>query len=184
MPNLRDNIPISPSRWTRGDVGREIGAWIMAEVKEALALAGINGRKIDAGGLVGTLPAGMAAAPLSIVFQFGDGQNPIVAASEREQWLECNFSGTITGYSLTSDVSGAIVIDIWKDTYAAYPPVVGDSIVAAAKPTLSGAVKAEDNVLTGWDVDIVAGDTLKVHVDSASTLAAATLTLRVMRTNT
>lgn len=50
------NSPRSSPRWARGDVGREVGAWILAEVKEALALAGINGRAIDGGHVVGVVP--------------------------------------------------------------------------------------------------------------------------------
>ena len=32
--------------------------------------------------------------------------------------------------------SGSIVIDVWKDTYANFPPIVADTITASAKPTL------------------------------------------------
>lgn len=119
---------------------------------------------------------------MSIAFQFGDGTNAIDSSTEREQWLELNFDGTIEGYSLTADVSGSIVIDLWKDTYANYPPVVGDSIVAAAKPTLSAAQKAQDTTLTGWTTTFARGQTLKAHVDSAGTVKAVTLTLYIVKT--
>lgn len=119
---------------------------------------------------------------MTIAVQFGDGANDIDAATERNQWLECNFAGTIEGYSLLADAAGAMVIDIWKDTYANYPPVVGDSITASAKPTLSSGTKSEDNTLTGWTTSIARGDILKFHVDSSTTVKAATLSLRILKT--
>lgn len=119
---------------------------------------------------------------MSIAFQFGDGTNAIDSSTEREQWLELNFAGTIEGYSLTADVSGSIVIDLWLDTYANYPPTVADTITASAKPTLSSAQKSTDSTLTGWTTAFTRGQTLKAHVDSAATLKAATLTLYIVKT--
>lgn len=49
------------SRWARGDVGREIGNWILAELRGALLLAGIDGRAIDGSHVVGVVP--VAAIP-------------------------------------------------------------------------------------------------------------------------
>lgn len=118
----------------------------------------------------------------SIVFQFGDGTNAIDSATEREQWLEFNFDGTIEGYSLTADAVGSIVIDLWKDTYANFPPAVGDTICSATKPTLAAAQKVQDTTLTGWTTAITRGNTIKAHVDSAGTIKAATLTLYVVKT--
>jgi hypothetical protein len=122
------------------------------------------------------------AKRISIAFQFGDGTNAIVAATEREQWLECNFDGTIEGYSLTADAVGSLVIDLWKDTYANYPPVVADTITASDKPTLSATQKQQNTTLTGWTTAITRGQTIKAHVDSAGTVKAATLTLYVVKT--
>ena len=56
---------------------------------------------------------------------------------------------TITQVTLLADVSGSIVLDIWKDSFANYPPTVADTITASAKPTLSGAIKSQDGTLTG-----------------------------------
>jgi hypothetical protein len=101
-------------------------------------------------------------------------------------FVEVPFACTITAATLLSTdaavTSGAIVVDIWKDTYAAYPPVVGDSITASAKPTLSSATKSKDTMLTGWVTTISAGDVLGFKVDSVSTLTRVTLTLTVQAT--
>lgn len=86
---------------------------------------------------------------------------------------------TIVSATLVADQSGSIVIDVWKDTYANYPPTVADTITASAKPTLSTAVKSQDTTLTGWTTAVAAGDTIRFNVDSASTVTRITLSLKV-----
>lgn len=88
---------------------------------------------------------------------------------------------TITGVTLLADQSGSIVVDIWKDTYASFPPTVGDTIAASAKPTLSAATKAEDTTLTGWTTGLTDGDVLRFNVDSASTVTRVTVALKLAR---
>jgi hypothetical protein len=95
-------------------------------------------------------------------------------------YIQCNFSGTITANTVLADQSGSIVIDVWKDTYANYPPVVGDSICASAKPTISAAIKSTDSTLTGWTTSVTAGDCFGFNVDSAATVTRVTLILSVV----
>ena len=96
--------------------------------------------------------------------------------------LRVPFSGTIDSVTLLADQTGSIVVDIWKDSYASYPPTVADSICASAKPTLSSAEKSEDTTLTGWTTAIAAGDILRFYVDSATTVQNVTLILKVTKT--
>jgi hypothetical protein len=92
-------------------------------------------------------------------------------------------TGTITGARLLSTdpsaTAGDIVIDVWKDSYANYPPTDADSITAAAPPTLSGANKSDDTTLTGWTTSVTAGDILGFSVDSAATVTRVTLILTI-----
>ncbi len=96
--------------------------------------------------------------------------------------LRVPFSGAINSVTLLADQTGSIVVDIWKDSYASYPPTVADSICASAKPTLSSALKSEDTTLTGWTTAITAGDILRFNVDSATTVQNVTLILKVTKT--
>ena len=96
--------------------------------------------------------------------------------------LIVDFACTINSATLLADQSGSIVIDIWKDTYANFPPTVADTITAAAKPTLSAALKSQDTTLTGWTTAIAAGATLRFNVDSVATIQRCTLSLKVTRT--
>jgi hypothetical protein len=91
------------------------------------------------------------------------------------------YNCTITAARLLADQTGSIVVDIWKDTYANFPPAVGDTITASAKPTLSTASKYEDTTLTGWTVTLSAGDYLRFNVDSITTITRATVVLTVTR---
>jgi hypothetical protein len=113
---------------------------------------------------------------LSITYVFSN-----VGAGDQGD-LTIPFNCTITEWTLLADVSGSIVIDIWEDTYANYPPTVADSITASAKPTISASTKGQSSTLTGWSPDIPAGNTLRFNVDSASTLNRVTLSLKVRRT--
>lgn len=96
--------------------------------------------------------------------------------------LEIPFACTIDRVTLLADQSGSIVVDIWKDTYANYPPTVADTITAAAKPTITTAVKSQDATLTGWTTAIAAGDILRFNVDSATSIQRVAVSLRVVLT--
>jgi hypothetical protein len=93
--------------------------------------------------------------------------------------IQVPFDCTITAARLLADQPGSIVVDIWKDSFANYPPTVSDSITASAKPTISTAAKAENTTLTGWTTGISAGDILAFTVDSASTVTRVTVVLVV-----
>ncbi len=97
-------------------------------------------------------------------------------------FIHVPYACTITAYSLLADASGDIVIDIWKDVFASFPPTVADSITAAAKPTLAAAQGVQSSVLTGWTTAIAAGDILAYNIDSVVTITQVTLTLFVTKT--
>jgi len=86
--------------------------------------------------------------------------------------LRVPFACTITDYYLLANKNVSVVIDIWKDTYANFPPTDADSITASAPPTLTGAAKAKDTTLTGWTKTIAADDILFFNVDSATVSAS------------
>lgn len=96
--------------------------------------------------------------------------------------IALDFSATINQVTLLADQSGSIVVDIWKDTYANYPPTVADTITASAKPTISSATKSKDSTLTGWTTTVSSGDTLRFNVDSATTVTRVVVILKMTRT--
>lgn len=110
-----------------------------------------------------------------------DGLGDVVTLGVKVD-LTLHFSCEIDGWTLLADQSGSIDIDIWKDTYANYPPTVADSIVGTVPPAISGANKAEGTDMEGWDGIIAIGDVLRFNVDSCSSITRATLLLHVTRT--
>lgn len=92
-----------------------------------------------------------------------------------------DFACTINAVTMLADQSGSIVVDIWKDSYANFPPTDADSITAGAPPTISSATKSQDSTLTGWTTSISGGDILRFNVDSATSIQRLTLALKVTR---
>jgi hypothetical protein len=125
---------------------------------------------------------GVNATPITAIGYAIDGGGAAITAGLLGSGLRIPFDGTIESVTLLADQTGSIVVDIWKDTYANYPPTVADSICASAKPTLSSADKSEDTTLTGWTKTINEGDVLFFNVDSASTVQNVTLILKVTKT--
>lgn len=115
-----------------------------------------------------------------IVFVIDGGGSAITTGNKG--FLEIPFACTITQATALADQSGSIVVDVWKDTYANYPPTDADSITASAPVTISSATKSQDATLTGWTTSVAAGDVLGFNVDSASTITRVTIALKVTKT--
>jgi hypothetical protein len=132
------------------------------------------------------ISAGSAATPswvtqyLSISYVIDGGGATISAGIKGD--ITVPFACAIEEWTLLADQSGSIVVDLWKDTYANYPPTVGDTITGSAKPTISAATKGQSSTLTGWTSTIAAGDTLRFNVDSCTSITRVTLSLKVYRT--
>jgi hypothetical protein len=115
------------------------------------------------------------------IFQFAiDGGGSAITTGVKGD-LVVPYKCTITAVQLLADQSGSIVVDIWKDIYANFPPVLADSITASAPPTISSATKSEDTTLTGWTLTLNAGDILRFNVNSVTTIQRVTLVLKVTR---
>lgn len=94
-----------------------------------------------------------------------------------------DYAFDLEAVTLLADQSGSIVIDLWSDAYANYPPTVADTITASAKPTLSSAANSQDATLAGWTKSIPKGNTIRINVDSAATLTRVGVALKYKRTS-
>jgi hypothetical protein len=92
------------------------------------------------------------------------------------------YAGTITGWSITANVSGNIQFDVWRASGAI--PTVANTIIsnAAFKPKLTSTNFMTSTTLTSWTLGFAAGDVFGFYVDSASTIKNATLTIRTTKT--
>ena len=88
---------------------------------------------------------------------------------------------TITSVTLMADQTGSAVIDVWKCAYASYPPTVANTITASDLPTLSSAKNSQDTTLTGWSLNLSAGDVVRFNLNSVSTLNRVVIVLGVKR---
>lgn len=96
--------------------------------------------------------------------------------------LSIDYDATINQVTLLADQTGSIVVDIWKDTYANFPPTVADTITASAKPTITTSDKSQDNTLTGWTTSIISGDILRFNVDSVTDIQRLTIIMDITKT--
>lgn len=177
---LSDGNEIDAGLIVPGDIAEQYNAY-MSRGDILPATTGNSGKYLTTDGNTlswGTVSISSTAAIGYVI----DGGGAAITAGTLKNSLRIPFACTINSVSLLADQTGSIVIDIWKDTYANYPPTVADSICASAKPTLTSAIKSEDTTLTGWTKTISAGDVLLFNVDSASTVQNVTLILKVTKT--
>jgi len=97
-----------------------------------------------------------------------DGGGSAIAA-DKKVYVRVPVSGTIIAAYIMADVSGTINIEVWKDTFANFPPLVADKISASAPIALSSSQKGEDTTLTGWTTAVTAGDVLCFNVSALAT---------------
>jgi hypothetical protein len=128
---------------------------------------------------IAAIETDLEARKYSITFIIDGGGSAITTGIKG--YIEIPFSCTIEQVTLLADQSGSIVVNIWKDIYANFPPAVGDKITASAPPTIATAEKSQDATLTGWTKSISAGDILAFNVDSCTTITRVTLSLKVKK---
>lgn len=97
-------------------------------------------------------------------------------------FIEIPFAMTIEGWTILADVSGSVVLDVWKDAYANFPPTLADTIAGTEKPTLVSVQKNQDLALTTWTTAVAAGDIIAFNVDSATTVTHVTVAIRGKKT--
>jgi hypothetical protein len=103
-------------------------------------------------------------------------------ADGAQAWVEIPWACTITRASLLADQSGDIVVDLWADSYANYPPTDADSITDVTPPTISSDTDAQDDTLASWTTTLAAGDILMANVDSCTDIEQVTISILVTRT--
>ena len=85
---------------------------------------------------------------------------------------------TISEATALADQAGSVVVDVWVDSYANYPPTDADSITASAPITITAAAKSTDTTLTGWSTAVSAGDVIAFHIDSCSAITRLQVQLK------
>lgn len=104
----------------------------------------------------------------------GDGANAI-STGALEHIVEIPCDCTIKAVRLFADQDATLTIDIWKDSYANFPPEDADSICGGSEIGTSASRKAEDTTLSGWTTSVSAGDILMFNVDANDSATQFTL---------
>lgn len=116
----------------------------------------------------------------SITFVIDGGGTELAIGNAGD--LEIPFNCTIERVTLLADQVGSVVVDLYVDTLANYPPDVADTITAAAIPTITTDDNSQDTTLTGWITALTSGSTIRYNVDSVTTITRVTVALLVRKT--
>jgi hypothetical protein len=112
----------------------------------------------------------------TIVFMIDNGSQTIDSGSKG--YLTLDVSGQIESWTILSEDTGNIAIDIKKTTYDNFPNGFV-SIVGSEFPTLIDQDKNKDDQLTTWENNLDIGDVLDFDVLSCSGITKCTLTLKL-----
>lgn len=97
--------------------------------------------------------------------------------------LEVPLACHVDRWTLLADQHGSIVVDVWRDSYANFPPTDADSMPGTTNmPAISGTIAAHSSNLSGWGTQGVAsGDILRYNVNSCTSIELCTLALKVTK---
>ena len=98
-----------------------------------------------------------------------------------KSWQRVPFDCDIKSWEVTSNISGDIVVDVWKDTYANYPPTSADSIVSGIFPSLTSGTKNSGSDLSNWTTALDEGDYVKFNIGSSRILTETLVNLNIER---
>lgn len=106
-------------------------------------------------------------------FKFQQGAtfvNPVALSTPiNDVMIVIPYNCTITKVTvLTSGGTGSCVIDIWKSTFANYPPSSLNTICGGSKPSITNDVKYQDSTLSDWTLNLLANDILVFNLSSVS----------------
>ena len=135
-------------------------------------------------GPTGTGSTGVTGGFTGLPESFGivvDGGGAAITSGAAGFW-QAPYPMSLQANRIFADQTGSIQFDVWKDTYANFPPTTGDTIVSTAPPLLSAAQKSENTVLSGWTTAVASGDVFGFYVVSASTVTRVTLQIFGVRT--
>lgn len=112
-----------------------------------------------------------------IQFYFDSGDD-IISAGDKI-WLQIPFNCVISKIRLTTDTVGSIEIDIKKSDFTNFN--VFNSITGNNFVTLTNSNKIEKSDLTGWTLNILKGDYIKITINSLSNISKLNFIIEVIK---
>lgn len=108
-----------------------------------------------------------------------DGGGAVITTGSKG-FVVIDFACTVLSWTILGDVTGSIVVDVNRSTYAGFPSLT--SIAGTELPTLTNAQKNQDLSLTTWTTTLAAGDVLGFDVDSVTSVTRVTVALELLPT--
>jgi hypothetical protein len=130
----------------------------------------------DGSGWVPYTPEGITVTP-PVAFVI-DGGGATITTGIKGDLPPMTYAGNITGTAALSDQSGSIVIQVWKDTMANFPPVVGD-LVATITLSANTRVPTSGSYTSITSVPFAVGDVFRFNVASVTSCQRVTACLRI-----
>ena len=168
----------NPSGFVTGSVVRstETGAFLVTGAVSGVGSISVStsGNKLLISGSSSSSTQTQSPRILGCVF---DGGGSVLETGSKA-YIIVSQSGTIYKYTALADITGSAVVDVYKNTYANYPPTSSSSIASGFKPTISTGIKTQSGVLTGWSsVTFSSGDVFGINLDSCSGITRLTFEL-------
>lgn len=153
-----------------------------------LAATGSAGNSIQA--LTGdvtasaSLPSQSVASTLKTNLRIGscgvtfDGQGGTIS-NGKTAYVQVPYAGTITAWYIVGNVLGSCTVTVFKDTFAAFPPVSPGDNIFGTQPALASAQTAS---ATGLSVAVTAGDWIGFTISGVTTVSWVNLTISITKT--
>jgi hypothetical protein len=150
------------------------GAYISKPVLWATSTTG--GIVVNQRGLAGSASS-QSNGSLGITI---DGGGSAITSGQKG-YLSVPYNCTLQSVTMLADTTGSLTLDVWRDTYANYPPTVLDSIVGSNYPTITSGIKYTDSVLSGWSTSVTGSNVLGFNVNSCSSITRVNVTFGILK---
>lgn len=199
QPSIRARLlPRFPARVLAGTgitITKDGGAYIFAVSAEAGTIPLSRLEPISEGTLVGRGSGAGAGVPVEVAVAGGlnfNGNVLQLAPNVRTRSLNAQFdfvppgtfdvfqdfyvasTATLKAILLFTDVpAGNVIVDIWKTSFAGFPPTGANSICGTARPTLTTGMQkllftSAQMAAAGWTTTVNAGDVIRLVAGSVS----------------
>jgi hypothetical protein len=179
-PTLTSSPDFRAIETTRGNVilGSTSGNTLIGTSVDSGFKLNVSGNTNITGGLTATTISATTyqGIPKTFGAVFDNGGSVILSGTQ----VDVIFNNTVilNSWTMIADTTGSTVVDIWKDTYANYPPTSSDTIITGGtKPNISSDIKNQSSSLSGWNTIINSGDIVRFNVDTCSSITKLTLSI-------
>lgn len=139
-------------------------------------------RNLDAGGSYGCSASLGSDTGQREDITFILGGSTTVIASGVAGYLKIPYPvRSINRVTLLADQVGSISVDIWKSSFAVFPPSSANSITGTSQPTITSTLTFQSSTLSGWTTALNVYDILAFNVISSSLVTKVDVILNITK---